>query len=80
LLTIINQCVDTITRLAREFELTPAARSRLIAQEDENPVDDLFRLLSTSRPPRSDDLADKVKRTEEAPGERGRSTSERVGG
>ena len=61
-------------------EFPPEVGERVIAQEDENPDDDLFRLLSTPRPPRSDDLTDKAKRTEEAPGERGRSTSERVGG
>ena len=29
LLSIVNGCVETITRLAREFGLTPASRSRL---------------------------------------------------
>ena len=29
LLSIVNSCVETITRLAREFGLTPASRTRL---------------------------------------------------
>ena len=29
LLPIVNQCVDTITKLSREFGLTPASRSRI---------------------------------------------------
>ena len=31
LLPVVNQCVDTITKLSREFGLTPAARSRIQA-------------------------------------------------
>jgi P27 family predicted phage terminase small subunit len=31
LLAVVNQCVDTITKLSREFGLSPAARSRMMA-------------------------------------------------
>lgn len=34
LLSVVNQCVDAITRLAREFGLTPASRSRLSARDE----------------------------------------------
>ena len=34
LLSVVNQCVDTITKLSREFGLTPAARTRIVAQVD----------------------------------------------
>src|SRR6266851_4112951 len=44
LLPIVNQCVDTITKLSREFGLTPAARSRIIAQTEPEPEDDLMAL------------------------------------
>ena len=53
LLAIVNQCVDTITKLSREFGLTPAARSRIIARAEPEPVDDLWRILSMPRPPRT---------------------------
>ena len=33
LLAVVNQCVDTITKLSREFGLSPAARSRITAGE-----------------------------------------------
>lgn len=46
LLAIVNQCVETITKLSREFGLTPAARSRIIAQIEPEPVDDLMTLLA----------------------------------
>ena len=52
LLAIVNQCVDTITKLSREFGLTPAARSRIIAQSEPEPVDDLMAILTMPRPPR----------------------------
>ena len=51
LLAIVNQCVDTITKLSREFGLTPAARSRIVVQSE--PEDDLWRILSMPRPPRT---------------------------
>ena len=50
LLAIVNQCVDTITKLSREFGLTPAARSRIIAQPEPEPFDELEFLLSRPRP------------------------------
>jgi P27 family predicted phage terminase small subunit len=34
LLSVVNQCVDTITKLSREFGLTPASRSRLSARDE----------------------------------------------
>jgi P27 family predicted phage terminase small subunit len=40
-LPIVNQCIDTITKLSREFGLTPAARSRIIAQTDHASMFDL---------------------------------------
>jgi P27 family predicted phage terminase small subunit len=39
LLSIVNSCVETITRLCREFGLTPAARARL--QVPDGPRDDV---------------------------------------
>ena len=29
LLSVVNQCIDTITKLSREFGMTPASRSRI---------------------------------------------------
>ena len=52
LLGIVNQCVDTINKLSREFGLTPAARSRIIAHEEDYGEDELHRLLSMPRPKR----------------------------
>jgi P27 family predicted phage terminase small subunit len=52
LLSVVNQCVDTITKLSREFGLTPAARSRIMAQTDPTPRDHLLELLRMPRPPR----------------------------
>jgi P27 family predicted phage terminase small subunit len=53
LLAIVNQCVDTITKLSREFGLTPAARSRIIAQPGpESAHDQVMALLRMPRPPR----------------------------
>jgi P27 family predicted phage terminase small subunit len=53
LLAIVNQCVDTITKLSREFGLTPAARSRIISQSEPEPEEDLWKILSRPRAPRS---------------------------
>src|SRR5712691_2649170 len=39
LLAIVNQCVDTITKLSREFGLTPASRSRLTASTQAEGID-----------------------------------------
>jgi P27 family predicted phage terminase small subunit len=52
LLSVVNQCVDTITKLSREFGLTPVARSRIMAQTEPEPEDDLMALLRMPRPPR----------------------------
>ena len=53
LLNVVNQCIDTITKLSREFGLTPAARSRIIARiEEEDPQVELMRILNTPRVPR----------------------------
>ena len=52
LLAIVNQCVDTITKLSREFGLTPAARSRIITQTEPEPLEDLMTILSMPRPGR----------------------------
>ena len=50
LLSVVNQCVDTITKLTREFGLTPAARSRIFINP---PADDgdaeLWTILSQPR-------------------------------
>ena len=51
LLAVVNTCVDTITKLSREFGLTPAARSRIIAQSEPE-EEDLMAILSRPRPPR----------------------------
>jgi P27 family predicted phage terminase small subunit len=50
LLGVVNQCVDTITKLTREFGLTPAARSRIIVNppEDDGSAE-LWRILSQPR-------------------------------
>jgi len=51
LLSVVNQCVDTITKLSREFGLTPAARSRIMVQTEPEPEDDLMAILRRPRPP-----------------------------
>jgi phage terminase small subunit len=49
-LAVVNQCVDTITKLSREFGLTPAARSRIIAHSEEaDPQEEMMRILSMPR-------------------------------
>ena len=42
LLPIVNQCVDTVTKLSREFGLTPASRSRIQAElaDSSDPMED----------------------------------------
>ena len=53
LLSVVNQCVDSITRLTREFGLTPAARSRIIANAPpDDGEDELMRILNRPRPKR----------------------------
>jgi P27 family predicted phage terminase small subunit len=54
LFSMVNQCVDTITKLSREFGLTPAARSRIMAQTETEPEDDLWTLLHAPRDPREE--------------------------
>ena len=39
LLAVVNQCVDTVTKLSREFGLTPAARSRISVKPEERDWD-----------------------------------------
>ena len=51
LFSMVNQCIDTITKLSREFGLTPAARSRIVAQTETEPEDDLWAILNTPREP-----------------------------
>lgn len=45
LVSIINTCVDTITKLSREFGLTPASRSRLRTTEPVNEMDEIERMM-----------------------------------
>ena len=51
LFSMVNQCIDTITKLSRELGLTPAARSRIVAQTETEPEDDLWAILNTPREP-----------------------------
>lgn len=44
LIGIVNSCIDTITKLSREFGLTPASRSRIQTTEPEE-MDSLERAL-----------------------------------
>lgn len=53
LLSIVNGCVDTITRLSREFGLTPAARTRVRAEPAIESMDELDHALCAGLP--SDD-------------------------
>ena len=52
LLAVVNQCVDTITKLAREFGLTRAARSRLVVPQAEPEIDpiELAMMIAPRRP------------------------------
>jgi len=36
LLAVGNNCVDTVTKLSREFGLTPAARSRIVVPPEDS--------------------------------------------
>jgi len=45
LLPVVNSCIDTISRLSREFGLTPAARSRMQVIEAGGGMDPLERAL-----------------------------------
>lgn len=46
LLGIVNSSVDTITKLSREFGLTPAARVRLVVDSPPCMVDDIAEMLA----------------------------------
>jgi phage terminase small subunit len=46
LLPVINSCVERITWLGREFGLTPAARSRILAHTQQEDDDSIERALS----------------------------------
>lgn len=39
LLSVVNNCVDTVTKLSREFGLTPAARSRIATTRTQEEMD-----------------------------------------
>ena len=52
LLAIVNQCVDTITKLSREFGLTPAARTRVAVQPEYDADDVLEAMLCMPLPSR----------------------------
>ena len=67
LLGVVNQCVDTITKLTREFGLTPAARSRIFVNppEDDGSAE-LWQLLSQPRAKR-EAFKDSMGNTESAP-------------
>ena len=45
LLGIVNSCVETITKLSREFGLTPASRSRIQTVEPEQEMTEIERAL-----------------------------------
>jgi len=52
LFSMVNNCIDMITKLSREFGLTPAARSRMVKQTETEPEDDLWAILNSPRDPR----------------------------
>jgi phage terminase small subunit len=43
--------LNDLLKLSREFGLTPAARSRIVAQTETEPEDDLWALLNAPREP-----------------------------
>ena len=49
LFSMVNNCIDVITKLSRELGLTPAARSRMVAQTETEPEDDLWAILNSPR-------------------------------
>jgi P27 family predicted phage terminase small subunit len=58
LLSVVTHYMDIVTKLCREFGLTPAARSRMVAQIETEPEDDLWAILNAPRervyPPQPD--------------------------
>ena len=46
LLSVVNTCVETITKLCREFGLTPASRSRLQITEPADEIDPIAAAIS----------------------------------
>ena len=49
LFSMVTNCIDTVTKLSRELGLTPAARSRMVAQMEIEPEDDLWAILNAPR-------------------------------
>ena len=49
LLSVVTHYIDIVTKLPREFGLTPAARSRMVAQTETEPEDDLWAILNAPR-------------------------------
>jgi P27 family predicted phage terminase small subunit len=49
LLGVVNQCVDTITKLSREFGLSPASRARLTIENTDDGTAELMEILSRPR-------------------------------
>jgi P27 family predicted phage terminase small subunit len=46
LLSVVNTCMETITKLCREFGLTPASRSRLQVIEPADEIDPIEAAIS----------------------------------
>ena len=53
-LSIIRQCIETLNRLSREFGLTPAARTRIMTQEDPGDRIDIAAIMKELSRPRTD--------------------------
>jgi P27 family predicted phage terminase small subunit len=53
LLSVVNTCIETITRLSREFGLTPASRTRIVVPPEDDD-DELERILRMPRVPPTD--------------------------
>src|SRR5260370_35174381 len=49
LFSMVNNCIDTVTKLSRELGLTPAARSRMVAQTETEPEGELGAILKAPR-------------------------------
>ena len=52
LISIVNSCTETVTRLSREFGLTPASRTRLHAGPENGPPSKTRQLLELVNTPR----------------------------